>query len=158
MNPDIFIIEKAKEAVSSLFGAALPDSSFQVQVTRKEFEGDYTLVVFGVGDYYERNTAVNYYKLHTNKLDEVDITFDLQITSKNESTVTYISTPSDLEQTWTVGAVRKEKYESFASEEEFKEFLLTAGNGFPIINTGVASGTLMYDYEWGLLQPGDYLL
>ena len=119
---------------------------------------DYTLVVFGVGDYYERNTAVNYYKLHTNKLDEVDITFDLQITSKNESTVSYICTPSDLEQTWTVGAVRKEKYESFASEEEFKEFLLTAGNGFPIINTGVASGTLMYDYEWGLLQPGDYLL
>ena len=119
---------------------------------------DYTLVVFGVGDYYERNTAVNYYKLHTNKLDEVDITFDLQITSKNESTVSYICTPSDLEQTWTVGAVRKEKYESFASEEEFKEYLLTAGNGFPIINTGVASGTLMYDCEWGMLQPGDYLL
>ena len=46
MSPDIFIIEKAKAAVSALYGADLPDASFQVQVTRKEFEGDYTLVVF----------------------------------------------------------------------------------------------------------------
>ena len=46
MSPDKFIIEKAQAAVSSLFGAALPETSFQVQVTRKEFEGDYTLVVF----------------------------------------------------------------------------------------------------------------
>ena len=29
-----------------MYGAALPDTMFQVQVTRKEFEGDYTLVVF----------------------------------------------------------------------------------------------------------------
>lgn len=29
-----------------MYGASLPDASFQVQVTRKEFEGDYTLVVF----------------------------------------------------------------------------------------------------------------
>ena len=46
MSPDKFIIEKDQAAVSSLFGAALPETSFQVQVTRKEFEGDYTLVVF----------------------------------------------------------------------------------------------------------------
>ena len=46
MSPDKYIIEKTKEAVSSLYGASLPDASFQVQVTRKEFEGDYTLVVF----------------------------------------------------------------------------------------------------------------
>ncbi len=46
MSPDKFIIEKAKAAVSALYGAELPDASFQVQVTRKEFEGDYTLVVF----------------------------------------------------------------------------------------------------------------
>ncbi len=46
MSPDKFIIEKAKEAVSALYGSGLPDASFQVQVTRKEFEGDYTLVVF----------------------------------------------------------------------------------------------------------------
>ncbi|HIS22523.1 MAG TPA: arginine--tRNA ligase [Candidatus Cryptobacteroides intestinipullorum] len=46
MSPDIFIIEKAKEAVSALYGADLPSASYQVQVTRKEFEGDYTLVVF----------------------------------------------------------------------------------------------------------------
>lgn len=119
---------------------------------------DYTIVVFGVGDYYERNTKVNYYTLHTNKLGAVDITFDLQVTETTQSTVSYFCTPSDLEQTWAVGAVRKDKHDSFASEEEFKEYLLTAGNGFPIINTGAAEGTLMYDCEWSLLQPGDYLL
>ena len=46
MSPDIFIVEKARQAVSSLYGADIPAESFQVQVTRKEFEGDYTLVVF----------------------------------------------------------------------------------------------------------------
>ncbi len=46
MSPDQFIIEKSRAAVCALFGASLPESSFQVQVTRKEFEGDYTLVVF----------------------------------------------------------------------------------------------------------------
>ena len=46
MSPDKYIIEKTKEAVAALFGAGLPEASFQVQVTRKEFEGDYTLVVF----------------------------------------------------------------------------------------------------------------
>ena len=72
MSPDKFIIEKAKEAVSALYGAALPETSFQVQVTRKEFEGDYTLVVFpllkvskqspevtakSIGDWLSENTG-----------------------------------------------------------------------------------------------------
>lgn len=72
MSPDKFIIEKSKEAVSALYGAALPETSFQVQVTRKEFEGDYTLVVFpllkvskqspeatakSIGDWLSENTG-----------------------------------------------------------------------------------------------------
>ncbi|MBO8467254.1 MAG: arginine--tRNA ligase [Bacteroidetes bacterium] len=46
MNPEKFIAEKSAEAVKSLYGAEMDQSVFQVQVTRKEFEGDYTLVVF----------------------------------------------------------------------------------------------------------------
>lgn len=46
INPEIFIAEKASEAVKSLYGADVDRSALQVQVTRKEFEGDYTLVVF----------------------------------------------------------------------------------------------------------------
>ena len=46
INPEKFIAEKAAEAVKSLYGAEMDQSAFQVQVTRKEFEGDYTLVVF----------------------------------------------------------------------------------------------------------------
>lgn len=45
-NPEKFIAEKAFEAVKALYGAEAPASAFQVQATRKEFEGDYTLVVF----------------------------------------------------------------------------------------------------------------
>lgn len=119
---------------------------------------DYTIVVFSVGDYWERNTKVYYYDLHTNALGQVDITFDLQVTNTDQNSVYYTCTPSDLEQTWAVGAVRKEKHDSFASEEEFKEYLLTAGNGFPIIKSGAADGNLMYDCEWAMLTPGDYLL
>ena len=46
INPEQFIIGKAAEAVKSLYGAEVQPSALQVQVTRKEFEGDYTLVVF----------------------------------------------------------------------------------------------------------------
>lgn len=45
-SPEKFIIEKAIEAVKALYGAEVSPEALQVQVTRKEFEGDYTLVVF----------------------------------------------------------------------------------------------------------------
>ncbi|MGN0195895.1 MAG: arginine--tRNA ligase [Candidatus Cryptobacteroides sp.] len=46
MTPEIFIQSKAAQAIQSLYNASVDQSSLQVQVTRKEFEGDYTLVVF----------------------------------------------------------------------------------------------------------------
>ncbi len=45
-TPENFIAAKASEAVAALFGADIDASQLQVQVTRKEFEGDFTLVVF----------------------------------------------------------------------------------------------------------------
>jgi arginyl-tRNA synthetase len=46
MNPDIFISQKAAEAVKALYNA-VPDSKLlQPQATKKEFEGDLTLVTF----------------------------------------------------------------------------------------------------------------
>lgn len=46
MTPENFIASKAAQALKSLYNADVDPSSLQVQVTRKEFEGDYTLVVF----------------------------------------------------------------------------------------------------------------
>ena len=46
MTPELFIQEKAAAAVKALYNADVEASSLQVGVTRKEFEGDYTLVVF----------------------------------------------------------------------------------------------------------------
>ena len=46
MIPEIFIAAKALEAVKALYGADVESSALQVQATRKEFEGDFTLVVF----------------------------------------------------------------------------------------------------------------
>ena len=46
MTPEKFIASKAIEAVKAIYGAEVPESMMQVGVTRKEFEGDYTLVVF----------------------------------------------------------------------------------------------------------------
>ena len=46
MSAEQFIAAKAAEAVKALYGAELPLSMMQVGVTRKDFEGDYTLVVF----------------------------------------------------------------------------------------------------------------
>ena len=46
MTPDYFIAVKAAQAVNQIYGSSLEPSSLQVQITRKEFEGDFTLVVF----------------------------------------------------------------------------------------------------------------
>nr|MCR4910181.1 arginine--tRNA ligase [Bacteroidales bacterium] len=46
MTAEQFLAAKASEAVKALYGAVFPAESLQVAVTRKEFEGDYTLVVF----------------------------------------------------------------------------------------------------------------
>jgi len=46
MTPEQFLALKASEAVKALYGADIEASAMQVAVTRKEFEGDFTLVVF----------------------------------------------------------------------------------------------------------------
>ena len=46
MTPELFLQTKASEAINALYGVQIDAATLQVQVTRKEFEGDYTLVVF----------------------------------------------------------------------------------------------------------------
>lgn len=46
MTPESFLALKASEALKAIYGADVEASSLQVAVTRKEFEGDFTLVVF----------------------------------------------------------------------------------------------------------------
>lgn len=46
MTPESFIAAKASEAIKALYSADFDPSTLQVQTTRKEFEGDFTLVVF----------------------------------------------------------------------------------------------------------------
>ena len=46
MTPEVFIQAKAAEAIKSIYSAEVAETSLQVSVTRKEFEGDYTLVTF----------------------------------------------------------------------------------------------------------------
>ncbi len=46
MTPEQFLAAKASEAIQALYHADVDPATLQVQVTRKEFEGDFTLVVF----------------------------------------------------------------------------------------------------------------
>ena len=46
MTPESFIAGKAVLAIKDLYNTDIQPSDIQVQVTRKEFEGDYTMVVF----------------------------------------------------------------------------------------------------------------
>ncbi len=46
LTPEKLLVGSAAEAVKQLWGAEVEASLLQVQITRKEFEGDYTLVVF----------------------------------------------------------------------------------------------------------------
>ena len=46
MTPELFLAAKASEAIKAVYGAEVDPATLQVQVTRKEFEGDFTLVTF----------------------------------------------------------------------------------------------------------------
>jgi len=46
MTPEAFIQQQAAKAIQAVYGTEVAQSSLQVSVTRKEFEGDYTLVTF----------------------------------------------------------------------------------------------------------------
>ncbi len=46
MTPEVFIQQQAAKAVQAIYGTEVAETSLQVSVTRKEFEGDYTLVTF----------------------------------------------------------------------------------------------------------------
>lgn len=46
MNPELFINTQAKLALKELYGAEVEERLIQTQATRKEFEGDITLVTF----------------------------------------------------------------------------------------------------------------
>ena len=46
MTPEQFIARKASEAIKAVYGVDADPATLQVSVTRKEFEGDFTLVVF----------------------------------------------------------------------------------------------------------------
>lgn len=46
MTPELFIASKASEAIKALYNADIEPSALRVSVTRKEFTGDFTLVVF----------------------------------------------------------------------------------------------------------------
>lgn len=45
MNIENFLQQQAADTIAALYGPADP-AAVQIQKTRKEFEGDYTLVVF----------------------------------------------------------------------------------------------------------------
>ena len=46
MTAEQYVALRASEAVKALYDAEFPAENMQVSVTRKEFEGDYTVVVF----------------------------------------------------------------------------------------------------------------
>lgn len=48
MTTEMFIASKVSEAVKALYGADFAAENLQVQPTRKEFEGDFTLVTFAL--------------------------------------------------------------------------------------------------------------
>ena len=48
MNIETFISDAVRRSVEALYGGKLGDEQLQIQKTRREFEGDYTLVTFSL--------------------------------------------------------------------------------------------------------------
>lgn len=73
MSTELFLQIEAKKAVEKLYGVVPDDSQLQIQKTRKEFEGDYTLVAFPLLKLSKKNPEVTsqeigQYLVDSNKL------------------------------------------------------------------------------------------
>lgn len=79
MNPETFVFERAKEAVETLYGTVADEKSIQTQATRKEFEGDITLVTFPLSKISKNTpeqTALRigeYLKVHNREIESFNV-------------------------------------------------------------------------------------
>lgn len=79
MNPENFILEKAAEAVGALYGQQPEEKMIQTQATRKEFEGDITLVTFPLSRISKKAPDVTakeigeYIKEHTPEIESFNV-------------------------------------------------------------------------------------
>ena len=58
MSTELFLQEQAKQAVEKLFGVTPEVSQLQIQKTKKDFEGDYTLVAFPLLKISKKNPEI----------------------------------------------------------------------------------------------------
>lgn len=73
MSTEIFLQEQVKQAVEKLYGVLPEIAQLQIQKTRKEFEGDYTLVAFPLLKVSKKNPEITsqeigQYLIENNKL------------------------------------------------------------------------------------------
>jgi arginyl-tRNA synthetase len=73
MSTELFLQIEAKKAVEKLYGVVPDDAQIQIQKTRKEFEGDYTLVAFPLLKVSKKNPEatsqeIGQYLIESNKL------------------------------------------------------------------------------------------
>ena len=79
MNPENFMLEKAAEAVGALYGQQPEEKMIQTQATRKEFEGDITLVAFPLSRISKKAPDVTakeigeYIKEHTPEIESFNV-------------------------------------------------------------------------------------
>lgn len=73
------LIEKSVEAVSTLYGAEIPSEQLSLQETRKEFEGQITLVVFPITRFSKKSPEVTaseigaYLKEHIKEISDFNV-------------------------------------------------------------------------------------
>lgn len=79
MNPEIFIYEKAQQAIKALYNQDADNKFIQTQATRKEFEGDITLVTFPLLKISKKSPEVtaqeigDYIKEHTTDVESFNV-------------------------------------------------------------------------------------
>lgn len=79
MNQEVFLLEKIKEGVVSLYGDGAASLPIQLQATRKEFEGDVTAVMFPLLKVSKKSPEAtgeevgNYLKEHAPEVDSFNV-------------------------------------------------------------------------------------
>ncbi len=79
MNFEQVIKEKAQEAVNHLYNAQIKGDQIQVQNTRKDFDGDYTIVTFPLLRYSKKSPEITAEELGRYLIEHIDEVIDFNV-------------------------------------------------------------------------------
>lgn len=110
------------------FGVSTLHTFDDLDISDLKPDTEYSIVVFGVSSLGERTTAVSHAEIRTAAVPHSDMTFRIDVVETSVEGAILQVTPSNNDETYMAGTIRKELYTAFADDRTFMEYVVEQGN------------------------------